>query len=147
MPRGTIDVCQDIYERVEKLNSVECLKSGEKYFGSANQTIDGETCLPWNTPGLSQLFEDQNNWNHNYCRNNVSVDEIPICLVDESTYNECDVHNCDCLKPGEKYNGSFSQNINGDTCLPWNTPGVTVQLFEDQNNWNHNYCRNSWRCK
>merc|ERR1712172_185701 len=142
LPRGKINVCRDVYERVERSNSVECLKSGEKYTGSVSQTIDGDTCLRWNTPGLSQLFEDQNNWNHNYCRNNGGVDEIPICLIDESTYNECDVPNCDCLKSGEKYNGSASQTINGDTCLPWNTPGVT-QLFEDQKNWNHNYCRNS----
>ena len=142
LPRGKINVCHDVYERVERSNRVECLRSGEKYFGSASQTIDGNTCLPWNTPGLSQLFEDQNNWNHNYCRNNGGVDDIPICLIDESTYNECDVPNCDCLKSGEKYNGSTSQTIKGDTCLPWNTPGVT-QLFEDQNNWNHNYCRNS----
>ena len=95
MPRGKINVCRDVYERVERSSSVECLKSGEKYTGSVSQTIDGNTCLPWNTPGLPQIFEDQNNWNHNYCRNSGGVNDIPICLVDESSYDECDVPYCE----------------------------------------------------
>ena len=95
MPRGTINVCQDVYERVERSNSVECFKSGEKYFGSASQTINGNTCLPWNTPGVSQLFEWQDNWTDNYCRNDGGMNDTPICLVDKSNYEECDIPKCE----------------------------------------------------
>ena len=38
---------------------IGCLNPREKYEGSANQTAVGDACLPWSTPGLPKLFEDQ----------------------------------------------------------------------------------------
>jgi len=74
---------------------IGCLRQGKKYLGSASQTRFGEKCLHWNTPGLLQLFADQGDWNHNYCRNSGGgADDIPICYVDESNYDECEVPIC-----------------------------------------------------
>ena len=79
--------------------NIGCLKSGVRYEGSASQTANGDACLPWNTPGLPELFEDQRNWNHNYCRNSGGVDDIPICYIDESNYDECKIPNCEPERP------------------------------------------------
>ena len=115
MPRGKINVCRDVYyKRIERSNSEECLQSGEKYFGSASQTVNGETCLPWNTPGLRQLFEGQNTWSHNYCRNNGGIDDTPICLVDETTYDECDVPNCESDRVKKTICSVVDQNLHQD---------------------------------
>ena len=73
--------------------NIGCLKAGERYEGSASQTAFGDTCLPWNTPGLQILFEEQNTWNHNYCRNDGG--ETPICAIDESTVDECEIPMCE----------------------------------------------------
>ena len=75
-------------------SNIRCLEPREKYEGSASQTAFGDACLPWNTPGLLLLFEDQNNWNHNYCRNSGGVNDIPICYIDESNFDECDIPMC-----------------------------------------------------
>ena len=76
---------------------VGCLSPDKQYTGSASQSKFGEKCLPWNTPGLPQLFAEQKDWNHNYCRNNGGVneeDDNPICFIDESNYEECDIPLC-----------------------------------------------------
>ena len=91
---------------------IGCLKQGEKYQGSASQTKFGEQCLPWNTPGLPQLFADQQNWNHNYCRNSGGgADDIPICYIDNSNYDECEVPICE---------GPRIKNDQFSTCPPCN---------------------------
>ena len=33
----------------------------------------------------------QDEWNHNYCRNSGGVEDIPICYVDKSSYDECEI--------------------------------------------------------
>merc|ERR1719228_314596 len=85
-----------------------CITKGKPYDGSASQTKYGEKCLPWNTPGLAQLFVDQGSWNHNYCRNGDGGgegDDIPICYIDESNYEECEIPLCEstfsprCTRP------------------------------------------------
>ena len=75
------------------LKDIGCIKPGEQYEGSASQTAFGDTCLPWNTPGLQVLFEEQNTWNHNYCRNDAG--ETPICAIDASTIDECEIPMCE----------------------------------------------------
>ena len=82
-------------ERPNQNGSISCLNHGEKYEGSANQTAFGDACLPWSTPGLPILFEGQDNWSHNYCRNSGGLDDIPICYVDKSTVEECEIPICD----------------------------------------------------
>ena len=83
--------------------NIGCLEPGEKYEGSASQTAFGDACLPWNTPGLPLLFEDQNKWNHNYCRNSGGVDDIPICYIDESNFDECEIPRCEPIpNPGKE---------------------------------------------
>ena len=29
----------------------------------------GQPCLAWDTPGLTKIFEGQETWTHNFCRN------------------------------------------------------------------------------
>jgi hypothetical protein len=82
------------------LKDIGCIKPGEKYEGSASQTAIGSTCLSWSTPGLPELFEDQRNWNHNYCRNGGGgPDDIPICAIDTDTIDECEIPRCDRQTP------------------------------------------------
>ena len=82
--------------------NIGCLEPRVKYEGSASQTAFGDACLPWNTPGLPLLFEHQNKWNHNYCRNSGGVDDIPICYIDESNFDECEIPRCEPIpNPGK----------------------------------------------
>jgi len=83
------------YSSLNQNTSIGCLIPNKKYEGSANQTISGDACLPWSTPGLPRLFKDQDKWNHNYCRNSGDFDDIPICYVDKSTYDDCEIPSCD----------------------------------------------------
>ena len=91
------------------LKDIGCIKPGEKYEGSASQTAIGGTCLSWSTPRLPELFEDQRNWNHNYCRNSGGVDDIPICYIDESNYDECEIPRCDKITKVRDTGLSFNQ--------------------------------------
>ena len=83
------------YSSLNQNTSIGCLIPNKKYEGSANQTVSGNTCLPWSTPGLPRLFKDQDKWNHNYCRNSGGFDDNPICYVDKSTYDDCEIPICD----------------------------------------------------
>jgi len=87
--------------------NIGCLQAGERYEGSASQTAFGDTCLPWSTPGLPVLFEDQRNWNHNYCRNDGG--ETPICYIDESNYDECEIPRCDKITNVRDTGSSINQ--------------------------------------
>ena len=83
---------------------IGCLKPREKYEGSASQTAVGNACIPWSTPGLPILLEDQDKWNHNYCRNSPGIDDIPICFINESDYDECEIPMCDPIPdPGKEF--------------------------------------------
>ena len=100
---------------------IGCLKQGEQYQGSASQTRFGEKCLSWNTPGLPQLFADQGDWNHNYCRNSGGgADDIPICYIDESNYDECEVPICDRTTSGPTT--SLNPRDKDSKCPPCNCP-------------------------
>ena len=45
----------------------------------------------------------QDKWNHNYCRNSGGVDDIPICYIDESNFDECEIPRCEPISnPGKE---------------------------------------------
>ena len=48
-------------------------------------------CLAWNTPGLQKIFEGQESWDHNFCRNPGGLEEGPICYIDEHNVDLCQV--------------------------------------------------------
>ncbi len=76
--------------------NIGCMRDqiGTDYDGSAKKTEGGETCLPWNTTGLLQIFDGQSQWNHSYCRNPGGLDERPLCFIDSETYDYCSIPRC-----------------------------------------------------
>ena len=59
---------------------------------------------------MPEIFEDQRNWNHNYCRNGGGgPDDIPICAIDASTVDECEIPRCDRQTPVRDTGLSFNQ--------------------------------------
>ena len=67
----------------------------------------------------------------------VNKQEVPV---------PAEVENEDCLKnsdpTGADYSGSLSISESGSTCLKWNDPSLSFQLWETQKYIQHNYCRN-----
>ncbi len=59
-----------------------------------NYSEGGQTCLSWNTPGLTPIFEGQDTWSHNFCRNPGGKEEGPICYVDEHNIDNCQIPKC-----------------------------------------------------
>ena len=51
----------------------------------------GHTCLAWNAPGLQKIFEGQESWDHNFCRNPGGLEEGPLCYIDEHNVDLCQV--------------------------------------------------------
>lgn len=75
---------------------IGCLSDaiGSDYLGDASRTEGGDTCLPWSTRGLQKLFDGQERWKHNFCRNMGGLEEAPICFIDEETYDYCSIPKC-----------------------------------------------------
>ena len=67
----------------------------------------------------------------------VNKQEVPV---------PAEVENEDCLEnsdpTGADYSGSLSISESGSTCLKWNDPSLSFQLWETQKYIQHNYCRN-----
>ena len=67
----------------------------------------------------------------------VNKQEVPV---------SAEIENEDCLKAsdptGADYSGSLSVSESGSTCLKWNDPSLSFQLWETQKYIQHNYCRN-----
>lgn len=75
---------------------VGCINEhGANYNGTANRGESGRSCLPWNTPNLQTIFEGQNEWTHNFCRNPDGLEEAPICFINEEEYDYCEIPKCD----------------------------------------------------
>ena len=83
-------ICQAEFQDIGCLDE----EYGDSYQGNASRTSIGEQCLNWNTPGLLPLFEAQDQWNHNFCRNTGGLEEKPICFVDLENYDYCDIPRC-----------------------------------------------------
>ena len=114
---------------------IGCLKDsvGAEYQGNATRTGNGEECLSWKTPGLIEIFPNQAQWDHNFCRNQDGVEESPICFVDNENYDYCDIPRCGqqnqrrevspdlefiCKEAFPSTSGSSHADLNEGTCPP-----------------------------
>ena len=79
--------------------NVGCIdETGADYNGTARRGESGSGCLPWNTPRLPTIFDGQQSWTHNFCRNPDGIEELPICFINEDEYDYCDIPGCDAIR-------------------------------------------------
>ena len=76
---------------------IGCLETGDSgadYNGTASKTWSGQECLRWDTEGLTQSYQAQEGWSHNYCRNPGGEEDAPICFVNLEEPDICIIPKC-----------------------------------------------------
>ena len=75
-------------------------RAGESYHGTANRGESGDSCVPWDTPELSFVLDDDKIPNlgplegNNFCRN-PDGDSSPWCIAPNGEFDYCDIPSCE----------------------------------------------------
>lgn len=115
----SVDCVASAYIPICELNlAANCTPSHGFYAGRIARTKSGADCLLWNDPALLAVgifAAEQRRWRHNACRNpNGLAGLTPWCMINATTFEECDVPRCERLVADSPMN-VFAECAAGDT--------------------------------